>query len=172
MTHTATIKIAPIFTLERFDDPAWRSDRTMYESGALSFLPGTEEIPLLISHDEQQVVGVVHELMRMEWVDGLRVGPWIVARCTVEDRPEWLGRYTRASFGFKTLHRREVNIRGTKADVIARAIVHEVSVLPESVQPAEPLAAVVSIRPIEDEVIYGKPGQVLRRYFDTKITVR
>ncbi len=71
-------------------------------------------------------------------------------------------RHTRASFGFKLLHRREANIRGTKADVVVSALVTEVSVLPESVQPAEPSASVWSLRPIEPEVFYGGP-KIVRR---------
>ena len=37
MSHEAIIKFAPIFTLERFNDPKWRPDRRMYEPGALKF---------------------------------------------------------------------------------------------------------------------------------------
>jgi hypothetical protein len=145
MTHTAAIKIAPCFTIERFEDSAWRSDRTMYESGSLRFLPSKDTVPLLVNHDEEWEIGVVHELFKMDWVDG----PWIVARCTVENPPSWMQRHRRASFGFKLLRRREANIRGMKADVIAGAIVTEVSVLSESVEPAEPAASVLSFRPME-----------------------
>ena len=149
MSHRAIVKIAPLFTLERFDDRTWPADRVMYESGSLRFLPGKDTVPLIVNHDDEWVIGTVHELFRMDWVDGSRVGPWIVARCTVDDPPAWMKRNTRASFGFKLLHRRELNIRGTKADVVAQALVTEVSVLPDFVEPAEPLAAVMSIRRAE-----------------------
>ncbi len=145
MTHEAAIKIAPLLTLERFDDPKWRSDRTMYESGSLRFLPGMESVPLIVNHDDEWVIGTVHELFKMDWIDG----PWIAARCTVDTPPVWMKRNTRASFGFKLLHRREVNIRGTKADVVATALVTEVSILPDFVEPAEPLAEVLTLHPTE-----------------------
>ena len=56
----AHIQFAPIASLERLNDPAWnRADRTLYDSGSLSFMPGRTEIPLLIDHDEARQVGVV-----------------------------------------------------------------------------------------------------------------
>ena len=54
-------------------------------------------VPLLVNHDETRVIGIVRELTRFEDTDG----PWLVALATVTDRPAWLKRGTRASFGYK-----------------------------------------------------------------------
>ncbi len=67
--------------------------------------------------------------------------------------PNWLGRGTRASFEYKALHTREVHIRGTKANVVANAIVTEVSVLSSSTEPVEPLAEVRSYRVAEPPAV-------------------
>ncbi len=143
---TAMIKIAPVKTLERINDPRWnRSDRTLYESGSLMFLPrikdSGEGVPLIVDHDFDQRVGTVHELFRMEWVDG----PWICASATVDDLPRWLRRSdTKASFGYRTLARGTF----TECELVTKAIVDEVSVLLR-LTPREPLAEVLSVRPIE-----------------------
>jgi hypothetical protein len=171
VSHTALVKFAPIFTLERFDDPVWnRAGRTLYERGAFQFLPGKTTVPLLVDHEDSREIGTVHELFRMDWIDG----PWIVARATLTAPPSWLKRGARASFGFSAFQRRELNIRGTRADVIAGGIVTEVSVLSPSVKPAEPCAEVLSLRPTESpaagadrpvagEVIHHPPGTKLVR---------
>ena len=141
VTYTCTLKIAPILTLERFNDPAWTRRRSLYEAGGLQFLPGKATVPLLVDHDEGREIGVVDNLWRWDWTDG----PWVVAHATVAAPPSWLKRGTRASFGFAVLHRRELNISGTQADVIARAIMQEVSVLSPATTPAEPCAEVLSM---------------------------
>jgi hypothetical protein len=70
MSHTALVKFAPIFTLERFDDHAWnRPGRTLYERGAFQFLPGKTTVPLLVDHEDSREIGTVHELFRMDWID-------------------------------------------------------------------------------------------------------
>jgi hypothetical protein len=148
MSHTALIKFAPIFTIERFDDPAWnRPGRLMYEARALRFLPGEESVPLVVDHEESSVVGTVHAPMfKMDWIDG----PWICARATVNTPPSWLERGTRASFDFRAPDRRKINIHGTCAEVIAWAVVREVSVLSAAKKPVEPLAEVLSYSPSEE----------------------
>jgi hypothetical protein len=176
MTHTALVKFAPIFTLERFDDPAWtRPGRKMYYPGALQFLPGRTSVPLLADHDEDHEVGTVDKLFQMDWTDG----PWICASATVpDDAASWLKRGAGASFGSKVYDRREVSIRGTTAAVIAHAFVEEVSVLIAK-KPGEPRAAVLSVqrqeppaaradRPVAGEVIYGD-GTPVRRYYSNAI---
>jgi hypothetical protein len=83
------VKFAPVFTLERFNDPRWnRTGRTLYESGAFEFPPNKDTIPLLIDHEDDREIGTVHSLFKMDWIDG----PWICARATVTDPPEWLKR--------------------------------------------------------------------------------
>jgi hypothetical protein len=80
MTYEALLKVAPILTLERYNDPRWnRPGRSMYEPGSLRFAPAVSSVPLLVDHRDDREVGVVHELFRAEWVDG----PWVCARATV-----------------------------------------------------------------------------------------
>lgn len=171
MTHTACIAFAPVFTVKRFEDPAWKPERILYESGALRFLPSRESVPLVVDHDDSQEIGVVHALYTLDFYDE----PWICAKATIRDKPSWLKRDTPASFGFKPLYTRDVNIRGLRADVVGGAIVEEVSVLSPTAKPAEPLARVVYCHEEEPasspEVIWGD-GRPARRYFETPITVR
>jgi hypothetical protein len=147
MSHDVTIKFAPIFTAERFSDPAWtRPGRTMCYPGALKFLPGTTTVPLLVDHDDGREIGTVNRLFQMDWVDG----PWICASATIDgDPPCWLERGNGASFGSRVLDRREVSVRDTTAEVIAYALMDEVSVLITK-KPGEPRAAVLSVERIED----------------------
>ena len=73
MTYTTLIKIAPITTLERINDPKWaRPGRSLYDHGALTFFPGKSSAPLLVNHDETpgREIGVVRELTRFEDTDG------------------------------------------------------------------------------------------------------
>ena len=101
----------------------------------------------MIDHDDSQVIGRVHELVRLDWVDG----PWVAARATVTAPPPmWLKPgTTKASFGSFPGSVSEWNIRGTRAEVSNSPIVLEVSVLGPATKPAEPLAEVLSIRPAE-----------------------
>ena len=90
MSHSALIKFSPVLTAERWSNPRWtRPDRTFYWNGALKLIPG-QKTPVVIDHDMERTVGVVHELFTMEWTDG----PWICARATLDDPPGWL-RHTR-----------------------------------------------------------------------------
>ena len=83
MSHTALIKFAPVLTAERWGDPKWtRPGRTFYWNGALKLIPG-RVTPLVVDHNLERQVGVVHELFTMELTDG----PWICARATVTDPP-------------------------------------------------------------------------------------
>jgi hypothetical protein len=131
MSHTALVKFAPIFTLERFNDPAWtRPGRTLYERNAFQLMPGAATIPLRVDHDRE--IGKVEGFATIDWVDR----PWIYARAMVTARPCWLQRGARASFQYRALHRREVSIGDTSADVVVRAFVDEVSVLAPGTEPA------------------------------------
>ena len=121
MTYTTLIRFAPLTTLERLNDPLWvRPGRTMYDNHSLTFLPHrTSGVPLLVNHDPEREIGVVRELMRFEDTDG----PWLVAVATVTDRPEWLKRGTRASFGCKlarysSFERHDVMRKGYVTEVV------------------------------------------------------
>jgi hypothetical protein len=166
-TYTALIRVAPIETLERHNDPAWtRPGRTVYNR--LRFLPACPTVPLLVDHDDQHQIGYVRELVRIEDT----TGPWIFGRAVVTSPPAWLKRGTPASLGSKILSRSSFH-----HDVVRDAIVDEISILSAAKQPAEPLAQVTllervdpasspAVRPSSPgraagEVIYG--GQLIRR---------
>jgi hypothetical protein len=119
MTYEALLKVAPILTLERYNDPRWnRPGRSMYEPGSLRFAPAVSSVPLLVDHRDDREVGVVHELFRAEWVDG----PWVCARATVSDPPAWLKKYdTKVSVGFHSYSRRAADRRRVVGDSRAAA---------------------------------------------------
>lgn len=182
------MKFAPIVTAERMNNPTWeRPGRTMYWPGSLRFLPIHSEIPLVVDHNLERQVGVVHELFEMDWIDG----PWVCARATVSDPPCWLKRYeTKASFSRWNIHSTPVG----ESDRVTSAFVKEVSILSPTTEPREPFACVLSIRPTETphtttrttaapiarapvqpvggEVFYSAPGTVLRRTVGQVLGVR
>lgn len=69
MSHTALVKFAPVLTAERWGDPTWTSPgRTFYWGRSLKLIPGTAT-PLLVDHNMDCRIGVVHELFQMAWTD-------------------------------------------------------------------------------------------------------
>ena len=71
MTYTAVIRVAPIRTLERRNDPAWtRPGRRLYDSNARRFLPIHTTVPLLVDHDDDREIGYVSEIARFEDTTG------------------------------------------------------------------------------------------------------
>jgi hypothetical protein len=159
----ASIMFAPLHAVERHNDPRWNHPgRTLYEQKAIRFMPGVIEIPLLVDHDKTQQVGVVDLLYRLEWTDG----PWMVASATVHEPPAWLTKHdTKASFSFIALSRGSF----TACEHVMDAFVREVSILSPGTEPAEPLARVLRLAPVDEppnrtpagEVIYG--GGIIRR---------
>lgn len=139
MIHTSFIRFAPLTTLKRVNDERWAAPRTLYDSGALRFLPGHDTVPLLINHDEERPLGVVRELTRFEDTDE----PWLAAIAEIEDPPDWLKHGLPASFAYKNLLR---NPDMFGCDVVRHALVTEVSVLTTS-KPAEPGARVLTVNP-------------------------
>lgn len=172
MSHNISIKLAPILTAERWDDPKWmRPGRAFYWNNALRMLP-TKPTPIVIDHQLDNVIGTVIELFTMPFTDG----EWIVARGVIDRPPDWLQPHrTKASVGYWKVHSTP-HINGSTR--ITSAIVEEISVLTD-LEPAEPLAEVMllqrstapssrptiraSVQPAGDEVIYSPPGAVLRR---------
>jgi hypothetical protein len=153
---SALIKIAPIVSTERVNDPTWtRPGRVLFWSGSLSFLPGRSTIPLVIDHDVSRQVGTVHDLFTMDWIDG----PWICARATLDNPPGWLKPYTtRASFG---------RLDVSESERVSRAFVKEVT-LCLATEPNEPGAELVSLKRTEatqstgEEIIDTKPMLLVR----------
>ena len=134
MTHTAVIKIGPLVTADVLRNPgSVRADRKLYQRGGLELL-SLKGVPLLADHDTSRQVGTVHELINFPDTDG----EWIAARATITDKPEWLKRGTRASFGFASLQDQQV---GDWSRVL-RGLISEVSILSPGVRPVEPLAQV------------------------------
>ena len=173
MSFTSLIRFAPLTTLERLNDPTWvRPGRTMYDHDSLTFFPNRTSVPLLVNHDETRVIGVVRELTRFEDTDG----PWLAALATVTDRPAWLKRGTRASFGY-----RGGRTSSFDGDVLRQGWVTEVSVLTADHEPLEPGARVLTLRenanpirpvaPAGATVIAGN-GQLLRRPVGQVLGVR
>jgi hypothetical protein len=140
---TVLVRFAPVFTVERFNDPAWnREGRRLYYREALTLLPGCSSTPLLIDHDPERVIGTVHALSVID-SEG---GPWVVARATVNDpAPSWLKKGTAASHGWATAHRADLGPEA-HAEILGRGIVREVSVLSPGVKPYEPDARVLIMR--------------------------
>ena len=135
--------------------------------------------PVVVDHNLDRVVGHVRNLYVAEDVDyGTRVRKWWFASCEITDAPGWLKRGGGVSWSWNPLHTREVG----ETTVVTCCLLKEISLLTPSTKPAEPLASVRLVRespaaviasdPAVGEVIYDKPGQVLRRYFNTPITVR
>ena len=170
MTHAVCVKLAPVLTAERWDDPTWtRPGRDLYWSGSLRLLPG-KPTPIVRDHDMDEVLGTVTELATMPFTDGL----WIVARGVVDDPPPWLRQYqTKASFGHWTVH---ATPHADGCERVTSVIVKEVSLL-RDLEPAEPLAHVAllqrstaistpktraSAQPADGEVIHT-PGAILHR---------
>ena len=144
VSHTALVKFAPVYTLERHNNSAWnRPGRALYTSNALRFKPGLIEVPLLINHQDDHRIGTVTRIFTMDWTDG----PWWVALATIDGTPPaWMRRYdTKCSFRIATYARGSF----TDAELVRGALVSEVSVLSPGTEPAEPLAQVLSVRPTE-----------------------
>ena len=141
MTHTVCVKLAPILTAERWDDPKWmRPDRVFYWPGSLKLIP-RRPTPIVRDHDMDDVIGTVSELFTMPFTDG----EWIVARGVIDNPPSWLQPHrTKASVGYWNVHSTP-HINGSTR--ITSAIVQEVSLL-RDLTPAEPLAEVALLQRI------------------------
>jgi len=151
----ASIMFAPLHTVERHNDPKWNHPgRTLYEQKAIRFMPGVSEIPLLVDHDKSQQVGVVDMLYRLQWTDG----PWMVANATVHDAPPWLRKEdTKASFSFIALWHGTF----TACEHVMDAFVREVSILSPGIKPAEPLARVLRLAPVDEPPSPASAGEII-----------
>ena len=129
--HTVCVKLAPVLTAERWDDPKWmRPGRAFYWNGALRILPA-RPTPIVIDHQMDDI--------EIDFVDG----PWIVARGVIDDPPDWLQPHrTKASVGYWKVHS-SPHVNGSTR--ITSAIVQEVS-LPRDLTLAEPLAEVALLQ--------------------------
>lgn len=131
MSHKALIRLGPIATVDMINSDARKDGRLLYDQMRLA--PGA---PVCVNHERGREVGTVTELIRMP---DTPFGLWLVARCKIDNPPDWLKRGTAASFGFATLLRGEFH----GWEICRRGLLNEVSVLSPGVKPAEPLAQVV-----------------------------
>jgi hypothetical protein len=115
----------------------------MYDPSALALAPGRTTAPLLVNHDDSQVIGTVDTLMRVQDTDG----PWLCGLAEVHDCPGWLRRNTPVSFAYHSLGTSRDVLGG--CEIVRRGLVTEVSVLPPWSEPAEPLAKVLTLHPTE-----------------------
>jgi hypothetical protein len=159
VTYSALIKLGRIVTADVMpkiiagEQPADQ----FYATGALRLMPGT--VPVVVDHEMHRSVGQVIELFEADDTDGR----WVWARTAVTDRPAWLSRGTRCSFG-------RYNAHVSQFGWTHRAFVQEVSLLRDLV-PKEPRAHVATLyrsdEPVIErddpvvEVFYG--GDVIRR---------
>ena len=141
-----------------------------------------QPLPLVINHDLSREIGKVTQLMRLQDLDGW----WLCAVAELENPPAWLKRGVPASFQYYPL---QMDSFGN--NICRAGLVSEVSVLTDDMEPYEPLAKVLFVKPKEvaqrstavrgsasdhaaagEQVFYGN-GQLIRRYFDNvKITIR
>ena len=172
MTWTATVKFAPLLSVERVSDPEWQdADRTMVTEQTFRFPHKKTSVPLLLDHDPDCEIGLVRSWFRLKWLDG----EWLAANAELHAPPlPLLERGARVSYGFKPLSRRAPVIGGPEGQVLSDAILTEITVCALQT-PLEPLAEVLSVRerepePIahrakaEEEITHGYGhGQLLRR---------
>lgn len=149
MTWQATLKVTPLLTLDRINDPAWqKADRQMYDGAdALTFRHQHTSAPLIVDHDDNQEIGTVTDLWRLNWIDG----PWIAATATLHKEEPWLKRGARVSYSAKPYGHRSAYWGRPEDQVITHAFLMEVSVLIART-PAEPLAEVLSVSEVADPV--------------------
>ena len=156
MSDTAVLAVAPLLTVDRMNNPSWeRPGRNLYLSRSLSFLPGRETVPLVIDHDMSRQAGVVHDLFEMDWhrrdVD-LRSRHDYHAPCWLR-RNEDQGVVWPLGYVFLV----------AESGHVCRAFVKKVSILPPGIEPREPLARVLSIRPTEPKPTGPRRGHPSRR---------
>jgi hypothetical protein len=133
VTFTSLIRFAPVYDPYVALGPVVGGG-SMYERGAFRTLD--REVPVVVDHSLDRKLGFVREIAVIDDVDGT----WFAGLATLDDAPAWLKPGTRASFEFKSLHRRELN----GWDCVVRAILTEVSVL-HSLKPVEPRAKVLTL---------------------------
>jgi hypothetical protein len=156
----ALVRFAPATSLGRINDPKWHDgahDRLMYDASGLRLI--REPVPLLVDHRDDQAIGSVRQLLRLD-----SDGPWVVAVATVTKPPPWLKRGTPASFAHIC------PVRSSFGDPILRSgLVTEVSLLSPGVEPAEPLAQVVVLKRTAPPTpgVEIASGDRARRHHDT-----
>jgi hypothetical protein len=149
MTWEAIVRFTPAYDTRAFDDagPGVRPEMVVSE-GALNKLKFSEPTPVVIDHDDERVVGHVEVAWVAEDVDyGTRVRKWHFASCELNEKPSWLERGGGVSWSYHPLH--DYTAWGTDTKVLTSCVLREISLLSPGVRPAEPLARVCLVRPVE-----------------------
>ena len=163
MTYEAAIAILPATSLERLNDPAWLTpDRLMADASGIKLFPRREPVALLVDHDKQRPIGSVKSLMRLDAADP--AGKWVVAIVEVTERPDWLRRGTPAS---PALNCSRMCSFGNP--ILRSAYVTEVSLLTPGLEPAEPDAKVLYVKPTEPRP--GVVREIGRRRVDGDLVI-
>ena len=173
----AVLRFAPVYDPRILEVPGLARD-LMVQPGALETVGLDEATPVVIDHDMDRQVGTVREIYIAPSVDAGHVPEWFYASCDFEGPPGWLRAGGGVSWSHIPLRTQDVN--GTTR--LLRGVIKEISILTPSTRPAEglaqvawigsPAASTTSDRAVAGEVIYGKPGERIVRYFKTPITVR
>ena len=137
MSVSALLRFTPVFTCAILDDPKLARS-LMVQRGALERVKRDEPIPVLVDHLAERQVGTVREIFIAPDVVGGVVQDWYMASVELPDPPGWLKRNGGVSWSYNKLQTQDVN----GSTRLLRGIIHEVSILSPSVEPAEPRARV------------------------------
>jgi hypothetical protein len=141
VSYSAVIRLGPLVSEEALRDPASEErGRDIYQRGAMSLV---RDAPVLVNHLDGLEVGSVEELW--EWNEG--PGGWLVARCTITAELLWLRVGTKASVGWAPLRHQAMRDGGWNR--VLRGLVTEVSILTPDIAPADRMAQVVLLNPLE-----------------------
>ena len=141
MSHTALIKFAPLVSAEALLDPgSVRAGRQLYDHGAFRLL--RPDLPILVDHDDSRQVGIVREVAEIADTDG----DWLAALATFTDPPGWVTRGTPVSFGYHTFRRQQIGDWSR----INSGLLTEISVLSQTMKPADTRARVLTFGPADD----------------------
>jgi hypothetical protein len=156
VSHTCFLRFGRVYDPHAVLGPV-RGNGAMYDRGAFRKF-NLDRLAVVVDHDMARPIGVVREIVEHEDTDGT----WWAALATIPEPPGWLKRGAGVSFGFKNLHRADVN----GWEVVRDALLDEISVL-HLMHPGDPGAKVLTLhrtessparvtsdRPAAGEVIY------------------
>ena len=126
MSYDALIRLARVVDIDlMYNLDALDPSADLFQRGAATLAPPVvesgERIPVLANHDKTRPIGHVRELTHFSDVDGT----WLMAHCTIDERPCWLERGSEASIGYSPM----VTLPLGPLKRIMKAWVNEVSVL-------------------------------------------
>ena len=152
---TAILRFVPAWTWRAFDEPRLVRE-VMVARDALYPVKLSEPIPVVVDHDMDRQVGTVRHLeVRDEVISGAFRSPWWLAHVDISDPPGWLKRGGGVSWCHRNL--RKWTPAEIETTAVLKCLIHEVSILSPSVDPAEPLARVVWVGEKESARVPAKP---------------